>query len=89
MRDAFDATQNTRAGNAHLRWLLSYYRGNIVFALAAYNAGEGRADRYKGVPPFPETKDYVDRVIALYGRVVHPFDERITDASPLLTQPAR
>ncbi len=86
VRSAFDVVQNLRGGISYLRWLLSYYRGNIVFALAAYNAGEGRVDRYKGVPPFPETKDYVERIIALYGRVVHPFDERITDASPMLTQ---
>ena len=84
VRNAYDATQNMRGGMAYLRWLLSYYQGNIVYALAAYNAGEGRVDRYKGVPPFPETRAYVQRVIGLYGGVRHGFDERITTASPML-----
>ena len=73
-----------KGGIACLRWLLSYYRGNISFALAAYNAGEGRADRYKGIPPFPGTRDYVARVLPQYGRVVQAFDESIKAASPML-----
>ena len=89
VKNAYDATQNLRGGVAYLRWLLSYYRGNIIFALAAYNAGEGRVDRYKGIPPFPETRNYVQKVVELYGRVVHAFDESITAASPMLTLPTR
>ena len=84
VRNAYNATQNLRGGMAYLRWLLSYYRGNIVYALAAYNAGEGRVDRYQGVPPFPETQAYVKRVIGLYGSGRHGFDERLTAASPML-----
>ena len=89
VRNAYDATQNMRGGMAYLRWLLSYYQGNIVYALAAYNAGEGRVDRYQGVPPFPETRAYVKRVIGLYGGVRHGFDERITTASPMLARKNR
>ena len=84
VRNAYDATQNLRGGMRYLRWLLSYYRGNIVYALAAYNAGEKRVDRYQGVPPFPETRAYVRRVIGLYGSVRHGFDESLTLASPWL-----
>jgi soluble lytic murein transglycosylase-like protein len=68
----------------YLRWLLSYYRGNIAYAAAAYNAGEGQVDRYQGVPPFPETRAYVRRVIGLYGSARHSFDENLTLASPWL-----
>lgn len=89
VRNAFDATQNLRGGIRYLRWLLSYYRGNITYALAAYNAGAGRVDRYQGVPPFPETRTYVRRVIGLYGGVRHGFDENLTAASPWLAAGGR
>ena len=89
VRNAFDATQNLRGGMRYLRWLLSYYRGNISYALAAYNAGEGRVDRYRGVPPFPETRAYVKRVIGLYGGLRHGFDEDLTAASPWLAAGGR
>ena len=84
VRNAYDATQNLRGGMRYLRWLLSYYRGNIAYAMAAYNAGEKRVDRYQGVPPFPETRAYVQRVISLYGSVRHVFDASLTVASPWL-----
>ena len=89
VRNAFDATQNLRGGMLYLRWLLSYYRGNISYALAAYNAGEGRVDRYRGVPPFPETLAYVQRVIGLYGGFHHGFDASLTAASPWLAAGGR
>jgi soluble lytic murein transglycosylase-like protein len=89
VRNAYDATQNLRGGMRYLRWLLSYYRGNISYAAAAYNAGEGRVDRYKGVPPFPETRAYVKRVLGLYGSARHAFDESLTGASPWLAAGGR
>ena len=84
VRNAYDTTQNLRGGMRYLRWLLSYYRGNVAYTLAAYNAGEKRVDRFQGVPPFPETRAYVQRVGRLYGRMRHAFDESLTAASPLL-----
>ena len=89
VRNAYDATQNLRGGMRYLRWLLSYYRGNIVYALAAYNAGEKQVDRYRGVPPFAETRAYVQRVISLYGSVRHAFDASLTVASPWLAAGGR
>jgi hypothetical protein len=51
----------------HLRYLLDRYQGNVVMALAAYNAGEAAVDAHRGVPPFPETQQYVQRVLRLAG----------------------
>jgi soluble lytic murein transglycosylase-like protein len=82
--NAYNATQNIRGGLAYVRWLLSYYRGDVRLALAAYNAGEGTVDRYKGVPPYRETRQYVARIMALYGRPTHPFDDKAGKTSPAL-----
>jgi len=85
VKNALDPKDNVRGGLAYLRWLLSYYRGNIVLALAAYNAGEKVVDRFRGVPPYPETQGYVRRIMATLETDRHPFDDGITEASPMLS----
>jgi soluble lytic murein transglycosylase-like protein len=70
VRDSFDATQNVDGGAAYLSWLLERYSGRTELALAGYNAGEGAVDRYQGVPPFSETRTYVQRVLAGAERLV-------------------
>jgi soluble lytic murein transglycosylase-like protein len=64
--DPHDSAQNIDAGARLLRELLIKYDGDVVKALSAYNAGEGAVDRYHGMPPYPETQDYVDKVIRTY-----------------------
>lgn len=86
VKNAFNASQNIRGGIEYLRWLLSYYRGSIELATAAYNAGEKAVDRYLGIPPYPETREYVKRLKKLYLRSTHPYDEKITEPSPILTK---
>lgn len=66
VRDALDPEQNIRGGLAYLRFLLGQFKGDVALAAAAYNAGEGNVARYKGVPPFAETQEYVRRILAFY-----------------------
>jgi soluble lytic murein transglycosylase-like protein len=84
VKRAFDPQENIRGGLAYLRWLLAYYQGDLVLAAAAYNAGEGAVDRHRGVPPFPETRDYVRKVVDRVGSTTHPFDAKVVTASAAL-----
>jgi soluble lytic murein transglycosylase-like protein len=85
VRDAFDIRDNVRGGLRYLRWLLSYYRGRVALAAAAYNAGESVVDRYRGIPPYPETESYVQRVLALFGKEQHPYEAGLA-APPAFVQ---
>ncbi len=64
----FDPHQNIEGGVRHLRYLLDRFNGNLRLALAAYNAGEAAVDRHGGIPPYPETIDYVARVMMFRDR---------------------
>jgi len=64
--DLFDPKVNVEAGVQHLKKLLTRY--DLPLALAAYNAGEAAVDRFRGIPPFRETQDYVTRILRLLSR---------------------
>ena len=85
VRKIEDPAQNIRGGMAYLRWLLAYFEGDLALVLAAYNAGEGAVDRYQGVPPYAETRNYVQRILArLDGQRLHPFDASVVSPSGAL-----
>jgi soluble lytic murein transglycosylase-like protein len=84
VENPFDAAQNIRGGIAYLRWLLAYFEGDVALVAAAYNAGEGTVERYRGVPPYEETRAYVQRILAAVGAVSQPFDASVTEPSPQL-----
>lgn len=86
VKDAYDVKDNVRGGLAYLRWLLAYYRGQVSLAAAAYNAGEKAVDQYRGIPPYAETRDYVQRIQRLYPQDRHPYDARIADPSPVVAR---
>lgn len=66
--DPWNPTENITAGTKYLSWLLRKYNGNLMKALAAYNAGPNAVDYYGGIPPYQETADYVKNVLArIYG----------------------
>jgi soluble lytic murein transglycosylase-like protein len=64
--NAYDAGENIDAGVRHLRYLLNYFQGELRLVLAAYNAGVGAVEKYGGIPPYPETRQYIARVLGLY-----------------------
>jgi soluble lytic murein transglycosylase-like protein len=86
VRNAYDPRQSLRGGLAYLRWLLAYFEGDLTLVAAAYNAGEGTVERYRGVPPYAETRSYVRRIIEAVGATRHPFDASVTPASSRLRQ---
>ncbi len=66
-RDLLNPRKNLEAGGRYLRWLIDRFGQDPIRVLAAYNAGEGAVDRFGGVPPFAETRDYVQRIFARLG----------------------
>jgi len=82
----FDPAQNIRGGLAYLRWLLAYFRGDVTLVAAAYNAGERTVERYGGVPPYAETRAYVQQIRRYFRRDEHPFDATVTEPSPELSR---
>lgn len=69
----YDADQNMNAGVKHLKYLNKKYQYDLPLTLAAYNAGEEAVKKYRGVPPYRETRLYIKRVMKFMGRTYRPF----------------
>src|SRR5213594_2512070 len=67
VRDCFNPRENIHAGARHLRGLMERFRYDLPLAIAAYNAGEKPVVAFRGIPPYPETREYVTRVLRFYG----------------------
>jgi soluble lytic murein transglycosylase-like protein len=68
VENPFDPNQSIEGGARYLRDMLDRYNGSLNLSLAAYNAGPGAVDRHGGVPPYPETTEYIERVMKYYQR---------------------
>jgi hypothetical protein len=67
VKKPFDAESSIRGGLTYLKWLSARFGGDLALVAAAYNSGEGTVDRYQGIPPYPETRHYVRRVLYFSG----------------------
>ncbi len=89
VRDTADPVQNLHGGMAYVRWLLSFFQGDLRLTLAGYNAGERAVEKYLGVPPYRETQNYIRKVLRAYGRDSHPPIEPVVEPSNVMPSPAK
>ena len=76
VKDPFDPRENVFAGVRYLRWLLDEHDGDEALALASYNAGPGTVMRYNGVPPYPETEQYIRNINGLLSRELRAAENK-------------
>ena len=73
VKNAYNPVENLKGGLAYLQWLMAYFKGEVALVLAAYNAGEETVERYRGIPPYAETRNYVKQITGVYTKARHPY----------------
>lgn len=89
VKRVFNPDENVKGGLAYLRWLLAFFQGDVSLVLAAYNAGEGAVEKYRGIPPYAETRDYVRKITGIYKKPTHPYNADIVKPSAIIAQMQR
>ena len=84
--DPFDPRQNITGGVKYLKWLTDTFDGDLPKVVAAYNAGETAVSKYQGIPPYPETRAYVPRVLELYSKRLVQADPKAAGSMDLLQE---
>jgi soluble lytic murein transglycosylase-like protein len=87
VKNAFNALDNLKGGLAYLRWLMAYFKGDVALVLAAYNAGEEAVERYRGIPPYRETRNYVKQITSVYKKPSHPYLAELVTSSSRIKRP--
>lgn len=85
VRDPYNPEENVRGGAQYLRYLLDRFHGNVPLALAAYNAGETRVERYRNLPPIEETRHYVSKVLRFYHTFLSSESEALLRSAGAVT----
>ena len=89
VKGVFNPTENIKGGLAYLRWLLAFFRGNVALVAAAYNAGERAVEKYRGIPPYAETRRYVRKITGIYTKATHPYEPDIVGPSLIMARVTR
>jgi soluble lytic murein transglycosylase-like protein len=84
VKNAYHPLENLKGGLAYLQWLMAYFKGDVALVLAAYNAGEEAVERYRGIPPYRETRNYVKQITRVYKKASHPYLGGIVAPSAVL-----
>jgi len=85
VKNAYNPVENLKGGLAYLQWLLAFFQGDVALVLAAYNAGEEAVEKYRGIPPYTETRNYVKRITRAYKKKSHPYVADLVAPSPALS----
>ena len=86
VKKVFNPVENIKGGLAYLRWLLAFFQGDVPLVVAAYNAGERAVEKYRGIPPYAETRNYVRKITGIYKKPSHPYESAIVEPSPIMAR---